>query len=240
MDGTYRITMFTLDTFYQSKQWIKLRAQLMIERADDNGVIICAKCGRPIVRAYDCVAHHTIELTEENVNDYTISLNPELIQLIHFRCHNEIHLRYNGYKGCKRNVYIVHGAPCSGKSTFVFDNAFTDDLIVDIDKLYAAISNCSMHEQPGRIKSNVFGVRDCIIDQIKCRVGNWRNAWIISSKCALDLERMRDMLRAELIHIDTDEKTCLQNLNNDPGGRDVEKWAGYIKDYFERVSAAGE
>ena len=224
--------MFTLDTFYQSKIWINLRNRLMQERTNEEGVIICAKCGRPIVRAYDCIAHHKTELTEDNVNDATISLNPDLIQLIHFRCHNQIHQRYNGYR---RNVYIVHGAPCSGKSTFVRENANADDLILDIDALYKAISNSETHEQPARIKANVFGLRDCLIDQIKTRVGMWRNAWIISSKSALDLERMRMLLNAQLIHIDIDINTCKSNLINDPNGREVEKWSKYIDEYFERA-----
>ena len=78
---------FSLDTFYSSKEWEKLRKLIAQERVDADGNIICAHCGKPIVKAYDMIGHHKIALTEENVNDATISLNPENIDLVHHRCH---------------------------------------------------------------------------------------------------------------------------------------------------------
>ena len=204
-----------------------------MERVNQNGELICEYCGKPITRAYDCIAHHTVELNEDNVNDFSISLNPEKIKLIHFRCHNQIHNRFDGLK---QNVYIVHGAPCSGKSTFVREHANRDDLIIDLDAIYKALTLCETHEQPQRVKANVFGVRDCLFDMIRTRKGKWRNAWVISSKIALELERERELLGATLIHIDTDEETCLRNLYMHPEGRDTEAWEDYIRKYFERCS----
>lgn len=42
--------MFTLSTFYKTKEWEQLIEILKIERANDEGVLICEHCGKPIVK----------------------------------------------------------------------------------------------------------------------------------------------------------------------------------------------
>ena len=112
--------------FYRSDAWENFVRALRIERAA-NGVVYCEECGQPILRPYDCIAHHVTELTEENVDDVTVSLNPENIKLLHFRCHNAVHHRF-GYKPCK-TVNLIYGAPCAGKTTYVNETAERGDLI---------------------------------------------------------------------------------------------------------------
>ena len=159
-----------LETFYSSKPWVKFVNALKLERQDENGQIICAYCGKPIIRKYDCIGHHKVRLTDENVNDYEISLNPDNVELIHFKCHNEIHQRFDGFK---QRVYLVYGSPKAGKTTWVKENAYDDDLILDLDQIWKAI--CKGYH-PNRLKANAFGIRDCIIEQVKTRKGKWRNA----------------------------------------------------------------
>ena len=113
--------MHTLSTFYRSRQWEGLLKQIKQERINDEGFLICAYCGKPMMRSYDVIGHHKVELTDENVNDFSISLNPDNIDLVHFSCHNRIHDRLaSTYR--KREVFIVYGSPLSGKSTWVKDN----------------------------------------------------------------------------------------------------------------------
>ena len=119
---------------YKSKEWQQLLENLKLERVNEEGKLICEYCGEEIVKAYDCIGHHKIPLNNINVNDYNISLNPENIMLIHFKCHNKVHHRF-GYE-LPQKVYIVYGSPCSGKSTWVDEQATADDLIVDIDKIW--------------------------------------------------------------------------------------------------------
>ena len=215
---------FTLDTFYKSKQWYGLVQQLKFERLNEQGQLICAHCGRPITKKYDCIGHHTIELTNDNVNDYSISLNPELIELIHFRCHNIEHQRFEGFS---QNVYLVYGSPCSGKSTWVNDVANPDDLIVDIDSIWECISSSDKYHKPARLKSNVFGVRDCLLDQVRTRTGMWRNAYIIGGyPLRSDRDRLCDLLRATPIFIDEPKEICLSRTKN-------EEWKEFIEDWFD-------
>lgn len=216
--------MFTLDNFYHSKKWCSFVNALKIERANADGYVICARCGEPITKMYDCIGHHTIELTDENVNDYSISFNPDNIELIHFKCHNKIHKRFDGFR---QSVYLVYGSPCAGKSTWVNENATENDLILDIDKIWEAISKADKYNKNNRLRTNVFGIRDLIIDQIRMRKGKWLNAYIIGGyPLESDRDRLCDMLNATPIFIDTDKKTCLERAKTD-------EWKEFVEEWFE-------
>lgn len=216
--------MFTLETFYKSKEWESLKASLMIERVNKDGNLICAHCGQPITRKYDCIGHHKIELTEDNVNDYDISLNPDNIELIHFKCHNVQHERFEGFS---QSVYLVYGAPCSGKTTWVNKVANADDLILDMDSIWESICKSDRYHKPKRLKANAFGIRDCIIDQIRTRQGMWRNAYVIGGyPLATDRERLCNLLNATPIYIEASLEECLERAEN-------QDWKDYIYEWFE-------
>lgn len=216
--------MFTLNNFYKSKEWTDLLEVLKLERVSNNGDLLCEYCHKPIINKYDCIGHHVTELTEANVNDYNISLNPDNIKLIHFKCHNKIHERF-GY--LKQKVYIVYGSPCSGKSTWVNDIAYPDDLIIDLDNIWECICNSDKYHKPNRLKTNVFGIRDTLLDQVRTRTGMWRNAYYIATlPLASDRQRLADKLGAELIFIDTSYEECISRAANDD-------WKKYIDDWWE-------
>lgn len=222
-----------LQAFYKSHKWETFISNLRAERTNADGFIICEKCGKPILKAYDCIGHHITELTDSNVDDVTISLNPENIQLLHFKCHNEVHERF-GYNGRQQqNVFIVYGAPCSGKRTWVKDNAGNNDLIVDIDKIWAAIRAdvCAENEKPNAIKSNVFALRESLLDMIKVRRGKWRNAYIIGGyPLQGERERLMQAVGADkLIHIDTARELCEARAQT----AEMKK---YIAEWFERYT----
>lgn len=214
--------MFTLQTFYKSKEWQNLRQCLILERVNSDGDIICELCHKPIIKPYDIIGHHKIYLTESNVNDYSISLNPDNIALVHFACHNKIHEK--GFQ-CKK-VYIVYGAPCSGKSYYVDSVATDNDLIIDIDRIYNALNN----SRSDKLLNTVMNTYRYLLDIVKTRNGLWNNAYIIRGlPNAMERKRLSDMLDAELIFIDTDKETCLE--------RSKEKSSDYYKfveDWFSK------
>ncbi len=210
---------------YKSKEWQDLLQTLKLERVNDEGKLICEHCRKEIVKAYDCIGHHKIPLNNSNVNDYNISLNPYNIMLIHFKCHNAIHHRF-GFELPKK-VYIVYGSPCSGKSTWVNGVATGDDLIVDIDKIWECISFCDKYNKPNKLKANAFEVRNNLIEQVKMRVGNWQNAFVIGTyPLKMERQRLADKLGAELILIECDKEICLSRAKN-------ENWKKYIEEWFE-------
>ena len=211
-----------LATFYQSREWLTLRAVLISERTDADGFVRCARCGEPILRKHDIIGHHIIPLNDDNVNDASIALNPDNIELIHFKCHNAEHQRFDGFR---QRVYLVYGSPCAGKSTWVADNAYKDDLIVDVDALWEAVCKSDREHKPGRLKANVFGLRDCLIEQIKLRRGMWRNAFVIGGyPLKSDRDRLCEMLGAREIYIDTPKDVCLSRTPSDEWREFVEEW----------------
>ena len=226
--------LFTsLAQFYTSDEWRGLRAALISGRMNPkDGILYCEECGERIINLYECIAHHKQELTMQNVNDYSVSLNPEKIALVHMRCHNAIHARF-GYTALKK-VYYVWGAPCSGKSTFVRENKGNSDLVVDIDLLWHAVTGGVLYDKPDALKTPVFTLRDSLLDVVKTRSGKWERAWIIEGG-ARKGDRMRRIaaLGAEDIFINTDKETCYMRLASDERRvcvRDL--WHKYINDWF--------
>lgn len=221
-------------SFYRSKEWRDLLTQIKQSRLDDNGQIICEYCGKPIVKAYDIIGHHKIELDEENVNDYDISLNPDNIALVHHRCHNYIHDKL-GHSG--REVFIVYGAPLSGKTTWVKDNASEGDLIIDIDSIWQCVSGLPRYQKPNRLKSVVFKVRDELLDCVKYRLGKWNNCYVIGGyPLQSERERLIKELSAREVFIECTQDECMARLENIEDGRDKEEWSKYIADWFARYS----
>ena len=227
----------TLAQFYNSQEWRQLRQMLIAERTNkDDGVLYCQHSGKPLVNSFDIVAHHVQPLTLQNVNDYTISLNPENILLVSQRAHNEIHARF-GYCA-QRKVYIVHGAPCSGKTSFVDSIKGNSDLIVDIDNIWEAVTG-KRYYKPNALKANVFAMRDALLETVKTRAGNWERCFIVEGlPYKAERERRTAVYGAELIYIDTDKETCLQRLQADEKRSEYKaEWEKYIHDYFNRYQA---
>lgn len=213
---------------YTSKAWRDLLSVIKLQRVNEEGQIICEHCGRPIVRAYDCIGHHSIVLDESNYMNASIALNPDLIQLVHHRCHNIIHNKL-GY--AHRQVYLVYGAPLSGKTTWVNENMNEGDLIIDMDNIWQCVSGCDRYVKPNRLKQNVFAIRNQLIDMVKVRYGKWLNAYVIGGYPLIsERERLIKSLGAREIFIDTDKEICLQRC------KDREGWDQYVEEWFDRYA----
>lgn len=225
--------MYTLDNFYQSKQWIKFYSMLRLERTEKEGNLICWHCGKPIVSKYDAIAHHTLFLTDANVNDFSVSLNPDLVQFVHHRCHNKIHNKF-GYK--RQEVFLVYGSPLSGKSTYVDTVSEPGDLIVDLDKIWEGITGGKKYKKPPVLNSVAFGVRDYLLESVRIRRGKWQNAYIIGGyPLVSERERLCRQMGAREVYIDSTQEQCMLRLQAD-SDRDFDEWSGYIKTWWERYT----
>ena len=223
-----------LHEFYRSSEWVKLLQVLKGERMNDNGDIICEYCGKPIVKAYDLIGHHKQELTEENVHDYSISLNPDNIMFCHHRCHNYIHDKF-GYS--HRQVYLVYGAPLSGKSKWIRENMCEGDLVVNIDDIWECVSGLKRYNKPNRLKSVVFKVRDTLIESVKYRQGKWNNAFICGGySLQSERERLCKELGAREVFIDVPKSECYARLELCDCIEDKDEFKKYIDEWFERFT----
>lgn len=222
-----------LAEFYNSKEWRSLIKVLKNERINDRGELICQHCKKPIVKKYDCIGHHVKELTEENVSDASISLNPDNVIFVHHKCHNLIHQKL---QHGRRSIYIVYGSPFSGKSSYVESVKNEGDLIVDMDSIWQCVSGCQRFTKPNRLNVVVFGVRDYLLDCIKYRKGKWLNAYVIGGYPLISVrERLAKELGAELVYIDTNKETCINRLMNQEE-RDKDEWKKFINDWWEDYS----
>ncbi len=71
--------------FYDTKKWKQLRKAYLIEHP------ICERCEAAGIVSVAEHVHHKIELTEENVNNPLITLNPENLEALCFDCHRKEH-----------------------------------------------------------------------------------------------------------------------------------------------------
>ncbi|MGI6751097.1 MAG: hypothetical protein ACOX4U_00530 [Anaerovoracaceae bacterium] len=223
MDSVYR--------FYTLKPWRDLSYKLKIERGGK-----CERCGYTATAKEDwskLIAHHRIELAEHNISDPKVALNPEKIEIICQWCHNKNHRRF----GHEKKVYIVWGAPLSGKSTLVKQVMRYGDIVVDIDRLWTAVSMQDDFVKPDNLRFNLFALRDNLLDQIKTRHGQWYDAYVIGGypdKCTR--ERVASILGAELISCESTKEECLARRKE--SGR-PSSWDKHIEDWFSVYERTG-
>ena len=229
--GSNRISAST--SFYQSDEWLAVRQRVIGDRIV-NGEVICEHCHKPIYKKYDIIVHHKIELDEVNYLDASISLNPENLMILHHSCHNKIHNNF-GKKSSK--VYLVYGPPLAGKTSYVKGVMQYGDMIIDIDRIWECITGINhLDGKPDGFKRNVFAVRDLLYEQVKYKVGFFKNCYIVGGFPLIgERERMAQELNAEVLYIDTDKSTCMARTEMIENKEVKSNYIKYIDSWFDRA-----
>lgn len=218
-----------IHAFYCSGPWRKLSYKLKIERGGK-----CERC--PFVAATEkewsmLIGHHKIELTDDNVDDPTVALNPDNVEIICLNCHNKEHRRFGG----QHHVYIVWGSPLSGKTTAVREMMRYGDIVLDVDMLWQAVTMQPEYVKPNNVRFNVFALRDALLDQIKTRYGQWHDAFIIGGyPDKYERERVAQSLGAELIYCESTRDECLMRCNDRP-----DAWRDYVDKWWDDFERSG-
>ncbi|MPN15332.1 hypothetical protein SDC9_162663 [bioreactor metagenome] len=168
-----------------------------------------------------------MELTEDNVDNPEISLNPALIKIVCLKCHNKDHRRF----GNAKHVYLVWGSPLSGKTSMVRQMMGYGDIVLDMDLLWQAITMQPEYVKPDNVRFNVFALRDNMLDQIKTRYGQWYDAYVIGGyPDKYERERVAQMLGAEIIYCESSREECIRRLklSNKPIS-----WLKYINEWWD-------
>ena len=76
--------------FYASTAWKKARAAYAKSRGG-----LCERCMEKGLYRAGVIVHHKIHITPENINDPSVVLNWDNLQLVCRDCHAEIHGRLN-------------------------------------------------------------------------------------------------------------------------------------------------
>ena len=135
----------------------------------------------------------------------------------------------------KKQVFIVMGSSCSGKSTYVRNNANDNDLVFDFDTIHQAISNNPSHIHIDNLKRYVFDVRDALYERLK--KDKTTNAWIINSSPLKQVRKqLVEELDARIIYIQRSKEECLRVAEQERPS----EWKGYIENYFERFEGFDE
>lgn len=133
--------------------------------------------------------------------------------------------------------FVVAGAPCSGKSTYVQEHARVGDLIYDYDTLHQALSGQASHQHLDTIRPYVLAARDAILADLEAH--KEQSAWVITSTPrARDLRALSDRLGADVVLIEVDRDEAHRRC--DAAGRPTQ-WHGYIDHWFDESDIdAGE
>jgi predicted kinase len=220
-----------IHAFYCSKEFTELSLLMKLKSGGK-----CANCGG-IFPVADLRTHHKQELTLGNIHDPRITLNADNLEVLCHDCHNRKHKRFAAVPGARR-VFVVWGAPCSGKSTYVAQCATHKDLIIDLDRIHLAICNCGLYDKPDATKAEAFALRDKLLERIRYRAGKWEDAYIIGGyPDRTEREQIKREYNAVLIHIDTPREECVRRACKDDSRAAVRdtviKW---VEEYYARLT----
>lgn len=220
-----------IHAFYCRKDYLDLAQACKIKSGG-----VCAKCGG-VFDISELRPHHKVELTLDNIDDVNVTLNPDNIEVLCHDCHNAVHKRF-GYAVGAKHVYLVHGSPCAGKTTYVNSVATRNDLIVDLDKIHRAICICGLYDKPDATKRVAFNVRDYLLDEVRTATPRrkWQDAYIIGTyPDRIDRDVFVQDYGAELVHIDTSKEECVKRAYQDIERSSVrDAVIGWINAYWER------
>lgn len=242
--------------FYKSKAWINTRNAYVAERVCIDGGV-CERCGLKTGNAGEEL-HHKIPLSPRNITDGDITLNPKNLQWLckdcHFIVHRELIMeqfrkaraasKRRVHNGCYFNeegelvqmkVYVVHGSPASGKTSYVREHMSPGDLVVDLDYIKSAISFMNAIETPDNLLPVAIGIRDYLYDLIEERAVDCCNIWVIG--CLPERAERRELIErldAEEVHCSADYHECIARASIDDEHRSVTLRRALIDKYFER------
>lgn len=223
-----------IHAFYCRKDYLQLAQACKIASGG-----VCARCGG-VFDIDELRPHHKIELTIDNIDDVNITLNPDNIEVLCHDCHNAAHARFGNIIG-QKHVYLVHGSPCAGKTTYVRAVATRNDIVIDLDRIHGAICICGQYDKPDATKRVAFNIRDMILEEIRTATPRrkWQDAYIIGTyPSRFDRDEMQRRYGAELVHIDTPKDECIKRAYEDikrAAARDAV--IGWIENYWQRYSA---
>lgn len=157
-------------------------------------------------------------------------MNDKALQTIYRRWAREF------YPDSQRPVFVVSGAPGSGKSTYVRKNATDQDLILDMDALCCAIQGAaSLHQDHSVVLPAALAAREAIYEEIENQTGEWKRAFIITANP--DRQKVSELVRrfsAEHIEMKASREECKNRVVNDPARKgEEERQCQIVDNWFD-------
>lgn len=134
-------------------------------------------------------------------------------------------------------IKVVHGAPCSGKTTYVAEHTGNNDVVWDYDSIRQALILGDDHDR-GTDEQNdmVLNLRRAYA--LAAADSGVDTAWFC---CTHPTRALRELLgEAEYIHMDATKEECLERLENDDTRKDKEFMRELIEEYFSEEERAAK
>lgn len=128
-------------------------------------------------------------------------------------------------------IYIVYGAPCSGKTTYIKKNKKEGDIVFEFDKIKEVLSG-KFREEDEELQDSILKLRDKIIYDYKRNKIKDRDLYISCIRASKSLLDQLKGVHYQLIEMQATIEVCRERLKEDPDGRDIKKTKELINKYF--------
>lgn len=127
-------------------------------------------------------------------------------------------------------LFIVEGAPLSGKTSHVRENAGANDLVYDFDVIMKALTGGPLYQRNQNLISYVDNLRYTFFDVAK--ENGIKKVWIITTRVNEELQQLADDHAADVVKMLTSKADCLERLESDDARTDKDYWTEQIEKYF--------
>lgn len=131
-------------------------------------------------------------------------------------------------------ISIICGPPGSGKTTHVMQRMRVGDLVIDLDRIWKAISFQPTYEKPEGLLPYVLAVREALYETILTGIDEG-HVWIITGGASrIEREHLRQRFNnAEIVIIKTEPQQCACNIAGDECRSDkVEEYRDPIQQWW--------
>ena len=224
------------ERFYKSQAWINCR-NAFIKSLPSK---LCNRCHNSPGK----IVHHKKHITEENIDNPMVTLNFNNLEYLCQECHNQEHMsskatrsgldfdeegnlveREETYKTNNiylpiiekpenKEIYIICGAPGSGKSTYVKEKAKQNDLIIDLDNILMQFTNEPIYTSAERYIKLAICKRNEILNSLNYYT-NTTIWFIVSAPTREERKHWKEQLGGTIIILDTPKEECYKRLEND-------------------------
>lgn len=207
--------------FYNSKEWKELR-EFVLEK---NGGL-CLECSKRDILTKADVVDHIIPIEY----DFTKRLDLSNLQPLCHTCHNrktyieqkqksKIDFYPKWIKKPKVKVMFVYGAPGSGKSTYVKNNAGERDLVIDLDLIRVMLTKKEIYKWEDNEKlEEAIDYRNSLLASLSEESASkvYERVWFIATTPrAKDRLYWLNALNAELVYIEMTQDECIHAVRSD-------------------------
>lgn len=132
------------------------------------------------------------------------------------------------------NLIIVHGAPCSGKTTYVRKHIKAKEIVYDYDMLAKAVTFTDKHiiSERKHAHNYIVDFRHSMIRRLG-KEKSIKTAYIIKTLLDERFKKLVEPLNPEYIEMETTKEECLKRLEADDERPNKAEWIAAIDKYFE-------